>query len=319
MTHPGRAPRLFSRLILTLATPCVALPAAAVGLDWPMGAERVAQHQSAVSGYRMATGVHDGSQVPTATVSGTLIDEVWTIPGDLGDPALLMATLSEQLTAQGYAIGFACADAACGGFDFRFALPIAEGPEMHVDLGRFQYLTATRVSADGAEHVALTLSHGGQLGYAHLARVVPRDSLPAQVTPSSSLDPETAPPTGDLIAELTQRGAAVLTDVSFGTGASALAEGPVDSLVTLAAFLAENASRRIVLVGHTDTEGSREGNIALSRARAMAVRSHLIETLGADPARIEAEGVGYLAPRASNGTPDGREANRRVEVVLIAE
>ncbi len=48
------------------------------------------------------------------------------------------------------------------------------------------------------------------------------------------------------------------------------------------------------------------------------MRAYLIEALGADPAQIDAEGIGYLAPRASNSTTAGREANRRVEVVLIA-
>ena len=312
MTHPGRAPRLFLCLIL----PCVtlgALPAAALELDWPEGAERVVQDERQVSGYALATGAYDGATVPTAEAEGLLRDEVWTIPGDMADPASLSRLIGSQLTAQGYEIGFACNAATCGGFDFRFALPIAEGPEMHVDLGRFEYLTATRPGAEGMEHLALTLSQGGQSGYAHLARVVPVRT--ASVIAEA---PDTTPDPGGLIAALTGTGAAVLTDVSFGTGASGLAEGRIESLVALAEFLAADRSRRIVLVGHTDTEGSREGNIALSRDRAQAVRAYLIDVLGADPAQIDAEGVGYLAPRASNATAEGREANRRVEVVLVA-
>jgi OOP family OmpA-OmpF porin len=89
--------------------------------------------------------------------------------------------------------------------------------------------------------------------------------------------------------------------------------------VTLAAWLAESAERRIVLVGHTDAEGALDSNIELSRARAAAVRNALVTEFGADPARIEAAGVGYLAPRAANSLAEGREANRRVEVVLISE
>jgi OOP family OmpA-OmpF porin len=319
MTHPGRAPRLLFRLCLPLALVCGADWAAALTLDWPAGAERIAQDQSNVTGYRIATGPHDGTQVPTSQASGTLVEEIWTIPGEMGDPALLARLLAEELTAQGYEMGFACSDTACGGFDFRFALPIAEGPRMHVDLGQFQYLTATREGSDGTEHLALTLSHGGQLGYVHLARIAPEGSLPAQITPSTRETPQEVLPDGDLVATLTRTGYAVLADVSFATGAAALAEGRYDSLVALAAYLAEDPARRIVLVGHTDAEGAREANIALSRSRAGAVRQYLVETLGADPARVEAEGVGYLAPRASNSTAAGREANRRVEVVLIAQ
>jgi OOP family OmpA-OmpF porin len=64
--------------------------------------------------------------------------------------------------------------------------------------------------------------------------------------------------------------------------------------------------------------GTLENNIALSRARAEAVRQHLVEALGVDPAQVSATGIGYLAPRATNATAAGREANRRVEAVLLA-
>lgn len=318
MTQPGPLPQLLSRLVPLLAPLCLAVPAGALDLDWPAGAERIAQDRSPVSGYRIATGPHDGTGLTTLQATGTLIDEIWTVPNEMGDPALLAATVLEQLGAQGFDIGFACADAACGGFDFRFALPIATGPAMYVDLGRFQYLTASRPGPEGPEHVALTLSRGGQLGYAHLARVIPAEVADLPTVPTDT--PEPQPPAGGpgLIEDLTRDGAAVLSDVSFATGASALADARFESLERLAAFLAEDAARRIILVGHTDAQGTLDGNIVLSRDRARAVRAHLVDRLGVDPVQVEAEGIGYLAPRASNTTTAGREANRRVEVVLIA-
>jgi OOP family OmpA-OmpF porin len=87
--------------------------------------------------------------------------------------------------------------------------------------------------------------------------------------------------------------------------------------VALAAYLAENPARRIVFVGHTDATGSLDANTTVSRARAGAVRAHMIDVLGANPDQIEAAGVGYLSPRAANASPEGRERNRRVEAVLI--
>jgi len=71
----------------------------------------------------------------------------------------------------------------------------------------------------------------------------------------------------------------------------------------------------VVLVGHTDASGALAPNIALSRARAQAVRAALV-ALGAKADQIGAEGAGYLAPRATNLTPEGRAQNRRVEVML---
>ena len=70
-------------------------------------------------------------------------------------------------------------------------------------------------------------------------------------------------------------------------------------------------------MGHTDNVGSLDANIALSRSRAEAVRARLIEAHGVDGARIEARGIGYLAPAAANDTAEGRETNRRVEAVLL--
>jgi OOP family OmpA-OmpF porin len=70
-----------------------------------------------------------------------------------------------------------------------------------------------------------------------------------------------------------------------------------------------------VIVGHSDNQGSLEANIALSKRRAEAVRTALI-TRGVAAERLEAHGVGYLAPVSTNLTEAGRTLNRRVELVL---
>ena len=71
-----------------------------------------------------------------------------------------------------------------------------------------------------------------------------------------------------------------------------------------------------LLVGHTDMTGALDANIALSRRRAEAVRERLLRDHGLNRDRIDAQGAGWLAPRASNATKAGRAANRRVEVVV---
>ena len=76
---------------------------------------------------------------------------------------------------------------------------------------------------------------------------------------------------------------------------------------------------RIALVGHTDTVGSLDGNIALSVSRARSVRQRLIDAYGIAPERLQSQGMGFLAPYTSNTTEEGREANRRVEAVVLAE
>jgi len=110
----------------------------------------------------------------------------------------------------------------------------------------------------------------------------------------------------------------VLDGLEFDSGATTLGSGTFEVLGTLAGFLTDNPGLNVALVGHTDTVGGLEGNIRISKERAEAVRARLIERYGISAARMEAEGMGYLAPLSSNLTEAGRESNRRVEVILLS-
>jgi outer membrane protein OmpA-like peptidoglycan-associated protein len=73
--------------------------------------------------------------------------------------------------------------------------------------------------------------------------------------------------------------------------------------------------RAILVEGHTDARGSEQANLRLSRARAGAVRSLLVSR-GVAPSRIRIVGRGESVPIADNESPEGRAANRRVEIVI---
>ncbi|MEO0814306.1 MAG: OmpA family protein, partial [Myxococcota bacterium] len=72
---------------------------------------------------------------------------------------------------------------------------------------------------------------------------------------------------------------------------------------------------RIRVEGHTDSRGSAAGNKRLSQARAEAVVAYLVKA-GVAAERLEAVGFGEEKPIDSNATSKGREANRRVEIVI---
>jgi OOP family OmpA-OmpF porin len=305
-------PRITTSLTcLLLLTP----PVAAQDLAWPQDAELARASAPALGRLQVALGPFAPQGVPTEWLDGAVSEQIWQIPGADGDPALLAGLIRDQLAGAGFEILFSCADRQCGGFDFRYALPIAEGPDMHVDLGNFHYLAATRPSTDGPTHLAVTLSHGGRQGYAHVATVSPADAAAPVVTQSTRL-PEGDLPEASLVVTLLDRGRVVLDDLDFDSGASALSDTEYGSLSALAGFLQDNPTRQIILVGHTDTQGALDANIALSQARARSVREALLAQYDIDPAQVAARGVGYLAPQTTNGTEDGRHANRRVEAVL---
>lgn len=72
----------------------------------------------------------------------------------------------------------------------------------------------------------------------------------------------------------------------------------------------------MLVVGHTDNQGTVDANISLSQRRAQAVVEALAKGHGVDANRLAARGVANLAPVASNTTEAGRAKNHRVELVL---
>jgi len=266
---------------------------------------------------RIATGPwHDGS-APGEERAGDVAQTAWRIVTDQTTRALA-ERLSAQMRAAGWQEVFACADADCGGFDFRYGLPLITEPDMHVDLGDFRYVALRR----GGALASLTISRATEAAFVQLTTVsAPGAAAPVEPDPAAPASPAPSQPAlpvdDSFAARLEGAGSLVLPDVAFASGKATLTQADAPSLATLAAYMAAQPRARIALVGHTDASGTLAGNIALSRARAQAVRKALI-ALGVAGDRIEAEGVGYLAPRASNLSEAGRAQNRRVEVMLTS-
>lgn len=80
-------------------------------------------------------------------------------------------------------------------------------------------------------------------------------------------------------------------------------------------MLKDHPDLKLTIEGHTDNVGSAEANKALSDKRAAAVRQFLIDSYQVDGARLAAKGLGQTKPATSNDTPEGRQSNRRVELV----
>lgn len=108
-----------------------------------------------------------------------------------------------------------------------------------------------------------------------------------------------------------------LSDVLFDFNQATLKPGAKEKLSKLAGILlAYPGSYRMEIEGHTDAVGSDEYNFKLSEARAASVRDYLLQA-SIDSARIVAtRGLGKTRPVASNDTPEGRQMNRRVEIII---
>ncbi|AWU98408.1 cell envelope biogenesis protein OmpA [Burkholderia sp. JP2-270] len=100
--------------------------------------------------------------------------------------------------------------------------------------------------------------------------------------------------------------------IEFETGSATLTPQGRLILDQMAAALAKMQNRTVDIIGHTDNSGNRTSNIALSQARADAVKGYLI-TKSIPPQQMTTTGVGPDQPIAPNDTADGRARNRRIE------
>ncbi|RYH10965.1 OmpA family protein [Tropicimonas sp. IMCC6043] len=341
LTHRWRVvPPDRMRPLARLLIPVLALAAGPAVSDLaglPVGARLAAEERAALASVSLPAGPMRSTDSEMLSLEGEMSRQAWQVSGSDLTTEQLLAPLRDGLAKEGFAIRADCADRACGGFEFRYALDLLPEPAMHVDLGDFRYVLMARGTGAQAEYVALLVSRTEERGFIHITWVGPSDPQAAGVksldnpaagaprarphreygalaAPSSNM-----PPPGDLADSLDRSGRAVLSDLTFETGSSRLAAKPFASLAALADWLTRHPGKTVVLVGHSDTEGALDSNIALSRKRAQAVGERLREEFGVDGSRVSAEGVGYLAPLASNRTDAGRSANRRVEVIVDGE
>lgn len=297
----------------------IGLTAPAVALDLPLPpvAQTVLNDVQERGEYDIATGAwREDAGVETLAVAGILNKTVWRIAPYTGTVSQLLAPIEEMLTTEGYQTRLRCQADVCGGFDFRFARDVPREPVMHVDLGNYIYLSAERAGDDGVDYIEILASRGGQGAYLYVAQVGPAAGEGSTVT-LSTRSPDLSNAALPVAEQLLTQGRASLDDLVFDTGLSSLSGADYPVLTEIAEILQEDPTRRVTFVGHTDAQGSLDANIALSRARADAVRLHLVDRLGVAPEQVAAEGVGYLAPRAVNATEEGRQANRRVEAILL--
>lgn len=288
----------------------------ALTLALPGPATTTVARSEPLGSYKLPLGPWSGGAVPTRLIEGPRSDAAWRVQGEDLSTLQLLAPLRDQLVAEGYRILWECETETCGGFDFRFAIDVLDEPDMHVDLGDFRFLAAERDGPGGPEAVSLLVSRSSQTGFVQIVTIGGSTSpvQAADPTPNAAADA----PAGSVAARLQQDGAASLDGLVFASDSAVLGEGDFRSLDELAAFLKANPARDVALVGHTDASGTLATNIALSKARAASVRDRLIRVYGIPKERVTAEGVGYLAPRASNLTEEGRARNRRVEAVITS-
>jgi outer membrane protein OmpA-like peptidoglycan-associated protein len=117
----------------------------------------------------------------------------------------------------------------------------------------------------------------------------------------------------------TARGLIVnISDVLFDTAKFTLRQGAREKLARVSGIILSHPGLKIEVEGHTDSVGGDEYNMKLSQDRAEAVRGYL-QSQGIKPDNLSAVGFGKTQPVADNSTASGRQANRRVELVVSGD
>ncbi len=295
---------------------------AAFALGLPEGAQRTAEQSIQAGRYALPVAVFDGAQTPTRDVDGAIRKQAFVVRRPGISTLQIAAPIRAEMAELGYEQVLDCLADQCGGFDFRFGTEVLPAPDMFVNLRDFLFMSFLKGSVAAPEAaISVLISVTEEVSYIQVIEVQPSGQFVAAPN-AVTVAPTPAPPrASDGTAapeDLLTRGSFVLEGVDFASGATTLGAQDITSVTRLAAFLSDNPSLRIGLVGHTDSVGGLDGNIRISKARAEAVRQRLIDAHGVAAERLEAIGAGYLAPVAANLTPEGRAANRRVEAILLS-
>lgn len=120
-----------------------------------------------------------------------------------------------------------------------------------------------------------------------------------------------------LYDSLAAQGRVATQGVLFDTGSDRIRPESTPTLKEIGTMLKEHGDLKLMIEGHTDNVGAAATNQTLSEKRAEAVRQYLINTYGIDASRLQSKGFGASKPTTSNDTPEGRQQNRRVELVKI--
>ncbi len=206
----------------------------------------------------------------------------------------------QALSKAGATILFQCEQDACGPAYARNKWSQTNGLFAASD-GDPRYLAARIASGDRQAWIALMV--GKRRTQLDVVEAAPMDQGLVAVDPAK------------LAADIAQTGTVRIYGILFDVDEAGIRPESKPALEAIAAMLRAQPKLALFVVGHTDATGALQHNLDLSRARARAVVGALTKDYAIAASRLDPHGVGPLAPVATNTTDEGRQQNRRVELV----
>lgn len=230
------------------------------------------------------------------------------------------------LTANGFRILFECRDQECGTANGvaliqRALYPRERKLQNRGQLSEFafsqprqvRFLSAQLDRPEGAVYVSVAVAVEG---FDHFRATANRALILLDVVETGEIEERmVVVEATELAREIAASGRVALYGILFDTDSVVIRPESATAIDEIATLLREDPALKLFVVGHTDSQGGYDYNMDLSRQRAEAVMSNLVQQHGVAGERLRAAGVGFLAPVATNQTAEGRELNRRVELV----
>ena len=116
----------------------------------------------------------------------------------------------------------------------------------------------------------------------------------------------------DLRRQLLSEGSVSTNGILFDSGSANLQPQSMGIIRQISQVLQQEAGMKLLIVGHTDSDGDTAANQKLSEARAGAVKDALVSVYGIEAGRLSVEGKGEADPVSDNNSPEGKAKNRRV-------
>ena len=248
--------------------------------------------------YELITGpIKEGKLTKSQHLEGKVTEIQYSIPE--GRSALeAYRNYETALKQAGFQVLFACKGRECG-----TGRAMVKGLETILVWGeRPRVLSAKLSRPEGDVYVALHIPNSSKV-IINVVECKPMET--GMVTVNAAA----------LAADIHKTGHVAVYEILFDRGKADLKPESEPALQEIAKLLKENAALKLHVVGHTDNVGALAMNMDLSKRRAAAVMEELISQHRISAGRLNAEGVGPLAPVASNDSEEGRAKNRRVELV----
>jgi len=244
----------------------------------------------------------NGKPTDARRLEGKVTRIAWrTGPG----PSILEVSrnFETQLAKAGFEPLLACETDQCGGIPFTEAIDVLPIPQMWVDGFNYRYYAGHKKDGNVDVYAAVVTSKNNENITTQLVVAVVGAMENKMVDAAA------------MAKGLGEKGHIALYGIYFDTDKAVIKPESKPTLDEMAKLLREQPRLAVVIVGHTDSQGSHDHNMTLSKKRAEAVAAALARDYKIAAARLRTAGVGYLAPVGSNATDDGRALNRRVELV----